>query len=169
MKTTEIIFQLNNNSKIFDSLFSVNSESGFKWKPFENKWCLLEIVCHLYDEEKEDFRPRLKKILNGDHNWDPIDPQGWALSRNYMEKDFSEMLNKFLDERKRSVEWLNSLKDVDWNIKTVHPKLGEFTAYQMLCNWLAHDYLHIRQIMKLKYKMLESEIEKGMLRYAGDW
>jgi hypothetical protein len=168
MKTTEIIFQLNNNLKIFDTLFSVNSESEIKWKPFENKWCLLEIVCHLYDEEKEDFRPRLAKILNGDHNWDPIDPQGWVLSRNYMEKDFTEMLNKFLDERKRSVDWLKSLNINDWNIKAAHPKLGEFTAYQMLCCWLAHDFLHMRQILKLKYQLLESGPGKDMLRYAGD-
>jgi hypothetical protein len=86
-----------------------------------------------------------------------------------MNKDFSGTLNEFLDERKRSVDWLNSLNIIDWNIKAVHPKLGEFTAYQMLCSWLAHDFLHIRQILKLKYQLLESGPGKDMLRYAGDW
>ncbi|MBS1550508.1 MAG: DinB family protein [Bacteroidetes bacterium] len=169
MEIRSIILQLESDSKVFQDLL-INSSAGEQTrKPAENKWCLLEIVCHLYDEEKEDFKPRLSKILNGDHNWEPIDPQGWVLSRNYMEKDFSGTLNKFLDERKKSVDWLNSLNINDWNVKAVHPKLGEFTAYQMLCNWLAHDFLHIRQILKLKYQLLESGPGKDMLRYAGDW
>ena len=169
MEIKSIIQELESDAVIFQNLLLNISIEDQIWKPSENKWCLLEIVCHLYDEEKEDFRPRLAKILNGDHNWDPIDPQGWVLSRNYMKKDFIEMVNKFLYERKRSIDWLNGLKINDWNVKAVHPKFGEFTAYQMLCNWLAHDYLHMRQILKLKYQLLESDFEKGMLRYAGDW
>ena len=34
-----------------------------QWKQSENKWSMLEIICHLYDEEREDFRSRLAKIL----------------------------------------------------------------------------------------------------------
>ncbi|MCY7361690.1 MAG: hypothetical protein LH629_06420, partial [Ignavibacteria bacterium] len=75
----------------------------------------------------------------------------------------------FISERKKSVEWLKNLEVIDWNIKAVHLKFGEFTAYQMLCNWLAHDYLHMRQIVKLKYHMLESGLSIEKLGYAGEW
>jgi len=169
MKVVEIINQLDSNSKVFENLLSINCSEEIKWKQSEEKWCLLEIVNHLYDEEREDFRARLGKILNRDHEWDPIDPEGWVTSRKHMEKDYYQTLKNFLDERKKSIEWLKNLKVDDWNVKAVHPKFGEFAAYPMLCNWLAHDYLHIRQITRLKYQMLEDSLKPGEVQYAGEW
>lgn len=169
MKTNEVINQLDSNSAVFENLFINTPSDMIKWKPSEEKWCLLEIISHLYDEEREDFRARLNKILNEDSDWDPIDPQGWVKSRNYMEKDYAKTMKDFLDERKKSIEWLKDLKVKDWNVKAVHPKFGEFAAYPMLCNWLVHDYLHIRQIVKLKYQMLEAGLNKDELGYAGEW
>lgn len=169
MKVVEIINQLDSNSKVFENLLSINCSEEIKWKHSEEKWCLLEIVNHLYDEEREDFRARLGKILNRDPEWDPIDPEGWVTSRKYMEKDYYQTLKNFLDERKKSIEWLKNLKVDDWNVKALHPKFGEFAAYPMLCNWLAHDYLHIRQITRLKYQMLEDSLKPGEVQYAGKW
>ena len=169
MNPSDIINQINTNHKVFEDLLSCLPTEQVKWKPSEDKWCLLEIISHLYDEEREDFRARLKKILNEDHNWNPIDPQGWVKSRNYMEKNYADTLSDFLNERKKSVEWLKDLKVKDWNVKAVHPKFGEFSAYQMLSNWLAHDYLHMRQILRLKYQMLEAGLNPDKLNYAGGW
>lgn len=161
--------QLESDSEIFKNLLINISAEDQIWKPSPDKWCLLEIISHLYDEEKFDFKPRLAKILTEDHNWDLIDPQGWVNSRNYMNNEFLETLEKFLEERKRSVEWLRDLEAKDWNVKVVHPKFGEFTAFQMLGNWLAHDYLHIRQILNLKYQILRKDFTEDDLRYAGEW
>jgi len=169
MQVNEIINQLDLNYKVFDSLLSNHTLEQSKWKPSEDKWCLLEIVNHLYDEEREDFRARLGKILHQDSEWDPIDPEGWVASRKYMERDYSLTLKSFFDERKKSIEWLKNLRVDNWNVKVVHPKQGEFAAYEMLCNWLAHDYLHIRQIIRLKYQMLEAALKPGELEYAGKW
>jgi hypothetical protein len=38
----------------------------------------------------------------------------------------------------------------------------------IFANWLAHDYLHIRQILRLKYEYLKSISEED-LSYAGEW
>lgn len=169
MNPSEIIIQLESGLEVFAGLFTGISTEHITYKPSPDKWCLLEIVSHLYDEEVYDFKPRLKKILAGDHNWEPIDPQGWVVSRNYMNNNFHKTLNNFLEERKKSADWLNNIEVTDWNVKAVHPKFGEFSAYQMLCNWLAHDYLHIRQINGVKYQMLQSSLKKDELGYAGDW
>ena len=48
------------------------------------------------------------KILKGDLQ--KIDPVGWVKSKDYINQDYEEVLQKFLEERKRSVEWLNSLE-----------------------------------------------------------
>lgn len=169
MNTEYIIDQLESNSEIFRSLLSGIPGEMILWKPEENKWSLLEIACHLYDEEREDFRARLAKILLEDHEWDPIDPQGWVFTREYSKKVFRETVENFLKERKLSVEWLKNLEVHDWNIKAVHPKIGEFSAIQMLSNWLAHDYLHFRQIIKIKYEYLKHLHPDTDLGYAGDW
>ncbi len=42
------------------------------------------------------------------------------------------------------------------------------TAKMFLSNWLAHDYLHIRQITKLKYDYLK-QLTNEDLNYAGNW
>jgi len=169
MNPTEITNELDSNYKVFENLLSNNSSEQIRWKPSEDKWCLLEIVNHLYDEERGDFRARLEKILNQDSEWDLIDPEGWVTSRKYIDNDYFQTLKNFLDERKKSIEWLKNLKVNDWNVKAVHPKFGEFAAYPMLCNWLAHDYLHIRQVIRLKYQMLEPALKPGELEYAGKW
>lgn len=169
MNSNYLINQLENNSEVFRNLLSGMPDEMIKWKPAKNKWSLLEIVCHLYDEEREDFRARLAKILLEDAEWDPIDPQGWVASREYSKKDYNTVLNDFLNERKISIEWLKSLKVHDWNIKAIHPKFGEFSAIGMLSNWLAHDYLHFRQIIKTKYDYLSQLHPDTDLGYAGDW
>jgi len=168
MHSAYLITQLENNADVFKSLLSGISVEMIKWKTSEKNWSLLEIICHLYDEEREDFRARLAKILLEDHEWDPIDLQGWVVSGKYSEKDFTTVLNDFLKERKLSIEWLKNLEVHDWNIKAVHPKMGEFSAIQMLANWLAHDYLHFRQIVKTKYLYLQNSISPADLGYAGE-
>jgi len=42
------------------------------------------------------------------------------------------------------------------------------SAKFILANWLAHDYLHIRQITRLKYDYLQ-DIPNENLSYAGNW
>ena len=166
---TSIIEQLSKNTDVFEALVSGLSEEQHLWRPEPDKWCLLEIICHLYDEEREDFRARLQlSLFDPDGSHTPIDPSGWVRSRQYMQQDFDEMHTLFLEERKNSVKWLNALKDPDWESAFMHPSLGRMTAKMFLCNWLAHDYLHIRQILQLKYHYLQW-YSKESLGYAGNW
>ena len=48
-----------------------------RWKPTPEEWSLLEVICHLYDEEREDFRQRLDLTLHHpEADWPPIHPVG---------------------------------------------------------------------------------------------
>ncbi len=169
MNLRYIIHELDRNKMVFNSLFENLEKQLYLWKPAPDKWCLLEIICHLYDEEREDFRARVKHTLeNPEKPMPPIDPVGWVTERNYFEQDYSSVLQNFLLERFYSVEWLNQLKDAQWNNSYNHPQLGIFTAEKFLSNWVAHDYLHIRQIARTKYLYLEN-LTKQDLSYAGKW
>jgi hypothetical protein len=39
-------------------LVSRVSDEQARWKPEADSWSILEVVNHLYDEEREDFRTR---------------------------------------------------------------------------------------------------------------
>lgn len=169
MNYLKIINSLEKNKPVFQSLLAETGKEMLTWKPTPEKWCLLEIVCHLYDEEREDFRARVKHTLeNPAEELTPIDPAGWVLSRKYMEWHFEETVKKFLDEREKSVQWLNTLENPQWKNAYRHPKFGSMSAEMFLSNWLAHDYLHMRQIIKLKFDYLK-EVSGEKLNYAGEW
>ncbi len=169
MDYNRIIDQLHEHRKVFHDLLNPVTEEEYLWKLQPGKWSMLEIICHLYDEEKEDFRTRVKCTLDTPEKAPPpIDPEAWVQERNYLEKDFQEMLKKFLHERDSSVIWLRSLTNPQWDNAYQHPELGPRSAHMYLTNWLAHDYLHIRQITRLKYDYLKT-ISGENLQYAGNW
>jgi hypothetical protein len=164
-----IINKLDNNKQQFQQALSGLTKEEYTWKPLPEKWCLLEVICHLHDEEREDFRARLKHVL--EHPQNPmakIDPVAWVTERKYMEQDFEYMLSQFLTERAESVKWLRQLKEPKWDNEVVHPKFGSFNGKLFLSNWLAHDYLHFRQILFLKHGYLKFLSEQD-LGYAGNW
>ena len=63
MNDTIIINELSKNRNVFKELLSGLTAEMYLWMPNPGKWCLLEIVCHLYDIEREDFRARTKHVL----------------------------------------------------------------------------------------------------------
>ncbi|GAA4895447.1 DinB family protein [Flaviramulus aquimarinus] len=169
MELKAIIQQLENNQKVFQNLLSNKTESQYLWRPKPKKWCLLEIVCHLLDEECEDFRTRVKHALETPSKaLTPINPEGWVVERVYISKNYEETLKAFLLERDTSIKWLKSLNNKNWKHAVKHPELGELSAKLFLTNWLAHDYLHIRQILRYQYGYLKGKSGTSLL-YAGDW
>jgi hypothetical protein len=169
MNQTSIIKELLKNKGVFHNLLQGTTQEQYTWRPDEGKWCLLEVICHLYDEEKDDFRTRLKHCFRTPELPLPaIHPAEWVIERKYMDRDFDTMLDKFLNERVLSIEWLSDLQSPNWKEVHLHPKFGVMTPEMLLANWLAHDYLHIRQILKLKYSYLKKD-SKADLSYAGEW
>ena len=85
-----------------------------RWKPSPSDWSILEVINHLYDEEREDFRQRLDLLLHQpEAEWPPIDPDGWVTARNYNERDLATSLGNFLQERQKSLDWLQGLTAPD--------------------------------------------------------
>lgn len=169
MNYNNIYQELSRNGIVFkELLLGISKEETF-WKSNPKKWCLLEIICHLYDEEREDFRVRVKQVLETPQNsLPPIDPVSWVQDRHYIEQNYSEKLKGFIHEREQSVRWLQSLENSQWDNTYDHAVLGKMSAHLFLSNWLAHDYLHIRQIVELKFNYLKN-ISKESLDYAGNW
>ncbi|MBL0126064.1 MAG: DinB family protein [Flavobacteriales bacterium] len=169
MDRIHLTTQLAVQGDVFRAMLSGLTPDQFRWKPAPEKWCALEIICHLYDEEREDFRARLKSVLETPElPFVKIDPPAWVSERKYMTQDFEGILKRFLTERESSVTWLSGLKDPPWSNAYLHPKVGPVNCDLLLTNRVAHDLHHIRQLNNLRYGYLTS-ISTVPMDYAGTW
>jgi uncharacterized damage-inducible protein DinB len=75
MKFTELYQELVNSTEIIRALIANISQEEARIKPTAEDWSILEVICHLYDEEREDFREHLDFILHcQNEEWHKIDP-----------------------------------------------------------------------------------------------
>lgn len=161
--------ELRNSTDIINSLLTGISQEEAEFKPSPETWSILEVTCHLYDEEREDFREHLDFILHRqDQEYHVIDPQSWVKDRRYNEQNFQEMQDSFFAERRKSLNWLKGLENADWDTTYTSP-YGSLTAGEMFCSWVAHDNLHIRQLVELRRARIENITRPYPIQYAGDW
>ncbi|MFN2103770.1 MAG: DinB family protein, partial [Candidatus Promineifilaceae bacterium] len=117
-----------------------------RWRPDADSWSILEVICHLLDEERKDFRVRLDITLHKpDETWPGIDPAGWMTEHNYNEQVLAASLQAFQEEREASLAWLKRLEAPDWEASYEAP-WGTMRAGDLLASWVAHDLLHMRQL-----------------------
>src|SRR5574338_1627117 len=114
----ETLYQeLTNSTEMIRALLKGIDQEQAQVKPDADAWSILEVVCHLYDLEREDFREHLDFILHRQNEeYHVIDPQAWVTERHYNEQDFQSMQDGFFGERWKSLQWLRGLADADWNI-----------------------------------------------------
>ena len=161
--------QLTQNADRLRGLVADLSTEQARRKPDADSWSILEVVCHLLDEERYDFRVRLGHILAGSGgDFPPIDPGGWVTSRRYNAQDLAESLAAFLAERQRSLAWLGTLVDPNWDATNPVP-WGVISAGDMLAAWVAHDLLHLRQLVELHWFLATAHMAPHRPDYAGEW
>jgi hypothetical protein len=145
------------------------SSDQARWKPDDISWSILEVIGHLYDEERLDFRVRLDFMLHRPGEpWPAINPQGWVQEHRYNEEELQELLGGFLAAREDSVRWLRGLLSPNWEAVYEAP-FGQIRAGDLLAAWVAHDLLHMRQLVELHWGYLVKEVEPYQVVYAGEW
>jgi hypothetical protein len=169
MDLDQVIERMSANAGIMEGLTKGIGAEQTRWKPAPDKWSILEVINHLYDEEREDFRQRLELVLSDPIlAWPPIAPQEWVTNRAYGERDLGESLSNFLTERQKSLAWLRNLRAP--NLENCHEReAGSLRAGDLLASWLAHDFLHIRQLTRLHWQYLTAKVDPFKTEYAGPW
>ncbi len=138
-----------------------------RWKPSPDTWSILEVINHLYDEEREDFRVRLDIILHQPAQpWPPIHPFAWVTERRYNARDLESSLQNFLEARRASLEWLQGLGGPNWDAK-VRNDIGVMRAGDMFASWVVHDQWHIQQLIQLRRAYTIQCLAPYDVRYAG--
>ena len=170
MEIARHIERLVTNAEVIRRLLSGVSGEQARWKPAPDRWSLLEVINHLCDEEREDFRTRLDLLLHqAERPWPPIDPLNWVTLREYNGRDPEPSLHAFLSERQQSVKWLKSLSHPAWQAAHSHPEAGTIRAGDLMVSWVAHDFFHIRQITNLLWESLTAAAEPYSTSYAGPY
>lgn len=170
MNPVEYRTQLTANAARIAGLFNSVEDAQAGWRPAPEAWSMVEVLCHLHDEEREDFHARLDILLHHpEQPFAPTDPEGWVTERDYQARDFRVVLAEFMDERARSVAWLERLAAPDWEQGAPHPQGFTLRAGDMLASWVAHDFLHMRQLVELHYLYHLAQVQPFGVDYAGDW
>jgi hypothetical protein len=170
MNQSEAIQQLESTAAGILALVSDMGEEQARWKPAPGAWSALEVVNHLYDEEQEDFRPRLDILLHSPSEMPPpIDPAGWVTARSYNTRDLHKSMERFLEARRSSIDWLRTIQAPDWNQTGGSSRLNTLRAGDMLASWVAHDLLHLRQLIELRWQYLSGWSDPFQFEYAGEW
>lgn len=171
MNHEAIINQLASHAQVLETLVDGMPQEQLRWKQSPEKWSVLEVVGHLYDEELEDFRPRVEGPL-GAAGFTPIplgDPEERAAEREYNMQETDKLVRCFKEERIKSTRLLRSLDNPNWKSGFEIPSADSMylTAENVLAAWLGHDNLHFRQILTIQWNYLSKDIEPLTLDYVG--
>lgn len=157
-----------NAESIRQLVADVNDEQA-KWKPDAETWSILEVINHLYDTEALDFKVRLDHILHKPNQDAPeFKPQKLVTEKAYNQRELASSIQNFLDERQKSLDWLQTLSSPNWEA-TMTRDWGSISAGNMFTAWVAHDLLHMRQLVELRYAWLVQQVAPYEVDYAGEW
>lgn len=164
------IARLSSNAKVLESLCQETADEQSLWKQSPEKWSIQQVVYHLSRTEEKDFRPRLEKTLRDkDEDWTPIVATEMRLEETGGANNLNEYLQKFLAEREKSIAWLKTIENPAWENSHRHNEQLTLAAGDLLASWLAHDYLHIKQIVRLQYDYVNFIAGNYNTDYAGEW
>ena len=120
-------------------------DAGWRARPAPSEWAPVEILCHLRDEETEDFGARVRVIAKRGKRFAPIDPVRWAVERRYLEDDGPGALAAFRERRTASLAFLDTLKPEKLTAAAPLGRTGPLSGLDLLAAWVAHDRLHTTQ------------------------
>jgi len=143
------------------------SDRVLRARETDARWSPLEILAHLLDEEREDFRPRAQAAAAGGRIEKPIDPVRWVVERAYNAKDPAAVLRDLTAERARSCEWLRSLDITTLERSLEHAQLGTMRCGDFVAAWRMHDLLHMRQLSTALAVLGARELAGWRIDYAG--
>ena len=129
-----------------DALLSDVDDALWRARPAPAEWAPVEIVCHLRDEEVEDFGARVRVVVEGGSAFVRIDPQRWATDRAYIDDSPREALTVLKQTRRDNLAFL-ALLDAARLTRVVHqPQLGAMSGLDLVAAWVTHDRLHLAQL-----------------------
>jgi hypothetical protein len=145
---------------------------GASWRrrPVAGEWSPLELMCHLRDEESEDFGARLRAITEDGTGYKRNDAEAWVGERRYNEDDPAAVLSTFRERRAASLVLLSDLASKPERLlRRIEPPHGAgLSGLDILAAWVAHDRLHLAQLSNTLARLWAERWSPLAVEYAGD-
>lgn len=168
MERERLIRQMKDYALAIQALTRDVSHDQAHWKPEQNAWSIVDVINHLAYEEEHDFRARLDLVLHRPQEAWPSGDPARGVTKSSREPGLERSLDAFLSAREESLAWLQALEAPKWETAYEAP-FGQIRAGDILAAWVAHDLLHLRQLIELRWECLTQEVEPYETRYAGPW
>ena len=152
---------------VLDALAGDLDPAIARTRPAQDEWAPVEILCHLRDEETEDFGARLRAVVNGEASFAPIDPVSWVDARRYRDADTREVLDSLRARRRASVDYLDKIDAARLVAAIPLGKLGPLSGLDLLVAWATHDQLHLAQLAGTLARLWASRWPEQKAEYAG--
>jgi hypothetical protein len=152
---------------VLDGLLGDLDPDTWRARPAPDEWAPVEIVCHLRDEEVEDFGARVQAVLDGHTRFSPIDPERWAVERSYREADPRAALAALAERRAASVASLAQIDPHRLLGVVESPAAGPLSGLDLLAAWVTHDRLHLAQLSATLARLWAARWAPLRADYAG--
>jgi uncharacterized damage-inducible protein DinB len=117
-------------------------------RPDGKNWSAKEVVCHVRDTE-ESFMARFQAIMAMDEpKFLPVEPDRWALERQYLRNDATEALQAFRARRDECLKFLLGLQPEQWERGGTHATRGRMTLKDFVALMAWHDDNHLDQLKR---------------------
>ena len=124
------------------------SDAALSKRPDDRNWSAREVVCHVRDTE-ESFMARFLTILAMDEpKFLPVEPDRWAVERQYQRNDVQEALAAFKTRREETLRFFRGLKPEQWERGGVHATRGTMTLKDFVELMAWHDDNHLDQLKR---------------------
>jgi hypothetical protein len=153
--------------EIITALLGGLDAGAWRARPAPGEWSPVEIVCHLRDEETEDFGARLRVVVEGGARFAPNDPERLALERHYRDDDGPRALAAFRERRAASLTFLAELAPARLGGAAERPGGGALSGLDLLAAWVAHDRLHLAQLAATLARLWADHWTPLRVDYAG--
>lgn len=164
----EIIRMMAANAQAMRAMVEKLPPEQANWKPNPETWSMKEVLDHVYNEERGDFRAHLQEMFS-----QPPQPWGALQPRWSPMPGCAEALQGFLAEREASIDWLRGLANPDWELASTatfgNNETITLRAGDVLVSWVAHDHLHMRQMNELLFAWNARQGAPYGVEYAGGW
>ena len=131
---------------VLDALLGGIDGALWRARPAPAEWSPVEIVCHLRDEEADDFGARVRVVVEGGARFSPIDPERWAVERSYRDSEPLAALAAFGERRAANLAFLATVAPDRLRATVVQPQAGVLSGLDLLAAWVTHDRLHLAQL-----------------------
>ena len=151
-ETTELAEKLKTEGERMAAFFSELTEDQWGSEVYTEgaTWTIRNVLSHFVTSERGLVKLFERIRTTGEGAADDFSIDRYNASQQERTKDLTvaELLAQYQQVRAESVQWVNTLKDEELDIKGRHPFLGETVIREMVKMLYLHNQLHYRDVKR---------------------